>query len=74
MVDFLLSQRTIVRVGIHCHIWFCRCAEGGTIRSMERDDNVYHTRRKANYALSDGRQYWFVVAATTITWPYTSGT
>ena len=25
---------------------------------MERDDTVYSTRRKANYALSDGRQYW----------------
>ena len=25
---------------------------------MERDDQVYPTRRKANYALSDGRQYW----------------
>ena len=25
---------------------------------MERDDVVYPTRRKANYALSDGRMYW----------------
>ena len=25
---------------------------------MERDDTVFPTRRKANYALSDGRQYW----------------
>ena len=25
---------------------------------MERDDTVYTTRRKANYTLSDGRQYW----------------
>ena len=25
---------------------------------MERDDTAYPTRRKANYALSDGRQYW----------------
>ena len=25
---------------------------------MDRGDQVYPTRRKANYALSDGRQYW----------------
>jgi hypothetical protein len=42
----------------HYHIWlYCR-DEDGTIRSMERDDTAFPTRRKANYALSDGRQYW----------------
>ena len=42
----------------HYHIWYYRRDWDGTIRSMERDDHVYPTRRKANYALSDGRQYW----------------
>ena len=42
----------------HYHIWLYRRAGDGTIRSMERDDVVYPTRRKANYALSDGRMYW----------------
>ena len=42
----------------HYHIWYFRRDRGGIIRSMERDDQVYSTRRKANYALSDGRQYW----------------
>ena len=42
----------------HYHIWRYVRDEDGTIRSMERDDTVYTTRRKANYALSDGRQYW----------------
>ena len=42
----------------HYHSWYYRRAEDGTIRSMERDDTVYSTRRKANYVLSDGRQYW----------------
>ena len=42
----------------HYHIWLYLRAEDGTIRSMERDDVVYPTRRKANYALSDGRMYW----------------
>ena len=42
----------------HYHIWYYRRDPEGTIRSMERDDHVYPTRRKANYALSDGRQYW----------------
>ena len=42
----------------HYHIWYYRRDQGGTIRSMERDDSTYTTRRKANYALSDGRQYW----------------
>ena len=42
----------------HYHIWLYRRAEDGTIRSMERDDVVYPTRRRANYALSDGRMYW----------------
>ena len=41
----------------HYHIWFYRRDWEGTIRSMGRDDHVYPTRRKANYALSDGRQY-----------------
>ena len=42
----------------HYHIWLYRRAGDGTIRSMERDDVVYSTRRRANYALSDGRMYW----------------
>ena len=42
----------------HYHIWYYRRDQDGTIRSMERDDSTYPTRRKANYALSDGRQYW----------------
>ena len=42
----------------HYHIWLYRRAGDGTIRSMERDDAVYSTRRRANYALSDGRMYW----------------
>ena len=42
----------------HYHIWLYRRAEDGTIRSMERDDVVYPTMRRANYALSDGRMYW----------------
>ena len=42
----------------HYHIWLYLRAEDGTIRSMERDDVVYPTRRKANYAPSDGRMYW----------------
>ena len=42
----------------HYHIWRYRRAQDGTIRSMERDEELYPTRRRANYALSDGRQYW----------------
>ena len=42
----------------HYHIWYYRRAPDGTIRSMERDEEVYPTRRRANYALSDGRRYW----------------
>ena len=42
----------------HYHIWYYRRAPDWTISSMERDDTAYPTRRKANYALSDGRQYW----------------
>ena len=42
----------------HYHIWLYRRAEDGTIRFTERDETPYTTRRKANYALSDGRQYW----------------
>ena len=42
----------------HYHIWLYRRAWDGTIRCMERDDVAYPTRRKANYALSDGRMYW----------------
>ena len=42
----------------HYHIWFYKRAPDGTIRSMERYDRLYPTRRQANYALSDGRQYW----------------
>lgn len=45
-------------MGTHYHIWFYRRAPDGTIRFMERHDAAYPTRRKANYALSDGRQYW----------------
>ena len=42
----------------HYHIWYYQRTPDGTIRSMERDDTAYSTRRKANYALTDGRQYW----------------
>ena len=42
----------------HYHIWYYRRAPDGTIATMERDEAVYPTRRKANYALSDGRHYW----------------
>ena len=42
----------------HHHIWLHRRAADGTIRSTERDEVVYPTRRRANYALSDGRMYW----------------
>ena len=42
----------------HYHIWHYRRGKDGTIASMERDEEVYPSRRKANYALSDGRQYW----------------
>ena len=44
----------------HYHIWRYRRAPDGTIRSMERDDTAYPTRRRANYALSDGHHYWRV--------------
>ena len=57
-IDYPESKRTIVRVDTHYHIWYYRRAQDGTISSMERDDTTYPTRRKANYALSDGRQYW----------------
>lgn len=42
----------------HYHIWHHRRAPDGTIGSMERDDTAHPTRRRANYALSDGRRYW----------------
>ena len=42
----------------HYHIWYYRLSQDGTIRSMEGDDTVFPTRRKANYALSYRRQYW----------------
>lgn len=42
----------------HYHIWHYRRADDGTIGFMERDNTVFSTRRKANYALSDRRQYW----------------
>ena len=42
----------------HFHILHYIRDKGGTIRSMERDDRVYSKRRQANYALTDGRQYW----------------
>ena len=57
-IDMQGRLRTIVRVDTHYHIWYYRRDRDGTIRSMERDDHVHPTRRKANYALSDGRQYW----------------
>jgi hypothetical protein len=44
-------------MGTHYHIWLYRRDLDGTIRAMKRDDTVFPTRRKANYALSDGRQY-----------------
>ena len=34
----------------HHHIWLHRRAADGTIRSIERDEVVYPTRRRANYA------------------------
>ena len=45
-------------MGTHYHIWRYVRDEDGTIRFMERDDQVYPKRRQANYALTDGRQYW----------------
>ena len=42
----------------HYHIWHYIRDEDGTIRSMVREHAAYPTRRKANYTLSDGRQYW----------------
>ena len=42
----------------HYHIWRYVRDEDRTIRSMERDGQVYPKRRQANYALTDGRQYW----------------
>ena len=42
----------------HYHTWRYVRDEDGTISSMLRDHHVYHNRRRANYALSDGRQYW----------------
>ena len=42
----------------HYHTWQYVRDEDGIIRSMLRDNHVYHNRRQANYALSDGRQYW----------------
>ena len=40
------------------HAWLYRRALDGAISSMERDHAVFSTLHKANYALSDGRQYW----------------
>ena len=57
-IDYPTSRRTIVRMDVHYHIWHYRRDQDGTIRCMERDETPYPTRRKANYALSDGRQYW----------------
>ena len=57
-VDTQGRLSTIVRIETHCHIWYYRRGRDGTILSMARGDHVYPTRRKANYALSDGRQYW----------------
>ena len=57
-IDVQGRLRTIVLRDTHYHIRYYRRDRDGTILLMERDDHVYPTRRKANYALSDGRQYW----------------
>ena len=44
----------------HYHIWRYLRDEDGTIRCMERDEQVYPKRRQTNYALTDGRHYWKV--------------
>ena len=36
---------------VHFHIWHYKRDPDGIIRSMERAEEQYHTRRKANYAL-----------------------
>ena len=36
---------------VHFHIWHYKRDPGGIIRSLERTEEQYDTRRKANYAL-----------------------
>ena len=36
---------------VHFHIWHYKRDPGGIIRSLERTEEQYNTRRKANYAL-----------------------
>ena len=36
---------------VHFHIWLYQRGPDGLIRTMDRDDDTYYTRRKANYAL-----------------------
>ena len=48
-IDIQGCLRSIVHMDTHYHIWCYR---------RDRDGHVYPTRRKASYALSDGRQYW----------------
>ena len=43
--------RTIIRMDTHYHIWYYQRDSERTIRSMERDDTVYTTRRKAGQVL-----------------------
>ncbi len=57
-IDIQGRLRTIVRVDTHYHIWYYRRDRDGTIRSMGRGDHVYPNRHKADYVLSDERQYW----------------
>ncbi len=38
-------------VNVHFHIWHYKRDPDGAIRSMERAEEQYDTRRKANYAL-----------------------
>ena len=35
---------------VHFHIWHCKRDSDGIIRAMERAEDRYDTRRKANYA------------------------
>ena len=58
MVDFPESLRTIVRMDTHYGIWCYIRDDDAIIRSMERDGQIYPKRRQANYALTDGGQYW----------------
>jgi hypothetical protein len=42
----------------HYGIWCYIRDDDAIIRSMERDGQIYPKRRQANYALTDGGQYW----------------